>query len=539
MPRKTPDGIPQMVTIVSLTARRQINLKKAARQHLNLQQGQPLRLTEGSEILLSTSAAEDGPSHEIEVSKGNRITLPDSILTRLGIQAKSLVGLVQRSNALAVKKIEIVEVEASQARLFDRETAATVTRCVETNPLPEVRLPQLVEQHRDLALRYGVIGFLAGRQTLAAWQARQLLGQPGASDSTLRQTLIRHRLEEQHKDGSWAGQDGSRAGPVIATARNLRELLDLDLPQEEDAVQRAAAWLLARPQSPYNPGMFFAADELVAEQSRIVAQRQEGKGGRFRQIKTSEKKRIMSGDDLIVAPCGPRIMWPNGLCLDALLRAGCEKHERVQAALRMMTTHDWCECSYQHGTSGWRSAEPLTVDQIAQFEADCLAQYRYGGIRDPQDMARADLAAPTLDQIRISHKATDEGDEYLLQMPEHTQGCEAITTRSLSCVQDPRVRRFAEAHLWRFAGKQHGANGAFPHESYGSGFSQAGFLELFARYDHPVSRVVVLRALPWIVEAQNEDGSWGEEGNADASTLAVVTTLLSLGDLVPPGMVPS
>ena len=36
MPRRTPDGIPQIVTIVSLTAKRQINLKKAARQHLDL-----------------------------------------------------------------------------------------------------------------------------------------------------------------------------------------------------------------------------------------------------------------------------------------------------------------------------------------------------------------------------------------------------------------------------------------------------------------------------------------------------------------------
>jgi hypothetical protein len=490
-------------------------------------------------MLLSTSTAEDGPSHEIEVSKGNRVTLLDSVLARLNLQAQSLVGLVQRPNALAVKKLEIIEVEASQARLLDRETATTITRCLETNPLPDVRLPKLEDQHRDLALRADVMTFLAHRQTLSAWQARQLLGRPEASDGALQQALVQHRLEQQRADGCWDGQNGSRASPVIATARNLRELIDLGLTQEEDAVQRAAAWLLARPQSAYNPGMFFAADELVAEQARIVAQRQEGKGGRFRQIKTSEKKRILSGDDLIIAPCGPRIMWPNGLCLDALLRAGYEKHERIQTALRMITTQDWCECGYQHGTSGWRSAEPLTEDQIAQFEADCIAQYRYGGLRSPQALAHADLAAPTLDQMRVSRRATDKGDEYQIKMPEHTQGCEAITTRSLSRVQDPRVRRFAEAHLWRFASKQHAANGTFPHESYGSGLSQAGFLELFARYDHPVSKVVVLRALPWIVDAQNEDGSWGEEGNVDASTLAVVTALLSLCDLIPSGMVPS
>jgi hypothetical protein len=282
--------------------------------------------------------------------------------------------------------------------------------------------------------------------------------------------------------------------------------------------------------------MFFHSDELVAEQARIVAQRQAGKGGRFRQIKASEKRQVMAGDELIVAPCGPRIMWPNGLCLDALLRAGYEDHERVQAALRTLTINDWCECGYQHGISDWRRSEPLTTDQIAEFEDVCVAQYRSGGIRSLDALAHADLAAPTLDQYRVSHRATDAGDEYPIKMPEHTQGCEAITTRSLSHVRDPRARRFAEAHLWRFASRQHAADGSFPAESYGSGLSQAGFLELFARYDHPVSKVVVLRALPWIVEAQNEDGSWGEADSADSTTLAVIRALLSLGHLIPSGM---
>jgi hypothetical protein len=282
--------------------------------------------------------------------------------------------------------------------------------------------------------------------------------------------------------------------------------------------------------------MFFGSDELVAEQAQVVAQRQARKGGRFRQIKRSEQKRVIAGDELIVAPCGPRIMWPNGLCLDALLRAGYEEHERLQAALRTLTTQDWCECGYQHGTSDWRRREPLTMDQIAEFEALCVAQYRYGGINCLDALANADLAAPTLDQYRTSHRTTDAGDEYPIKMPEHTQGCEAITTRSLSYVRNAKARRFAEAHLWRFASRQHAADGRFPGESYGSGLSQAGFLDLFARYDHPVSKVVILRALPWIVEAQNEDGSWGEADNADATTLAVIRALLNLGDLSPPGM---
>jgi hypothetical protein len=50
---------------------------------------------------------------------------------------------------------------------------------------------------------------------------------------------------------------------------------------------------------------------------------------------------------------------------------------------------------------------------------------------------------------------------------------------------------------------------------------------------------VVLRAVPWIVENQNEDGSWGEEPNKDVSTLAILRALESVKAYLPPGLVPS
>jgi bifunctional DNA-binding transcriptional regulator/antitoxin component of YhaV-PrlF toxin-antitoxin module len=528
MGKAAQSEIPQIVAIVSVPANGRISLKKAVRQHLGLQSGQPLFLHLGDEITLST----EPQGAAVAPEKGNRITLPKDVLARLGISKGTYVGLVQRPSAVAVKRVDLVEQPGERARLLDIETPGTITRRVETNPMPHELLPALKAQHADLALRHGVIGFLAGRQTLAAWQGRQLLGRPDAPDEDLRQMLTAERLAGQSDDGSWDGH-------VLLTARNLRELADLGLTREDANIQRAVAWLMDRPQSEHNPGMFFATDELVAEQAQVIERRKGGIRDRFRQLKTSEKKRIIAGDDMIRAPCGPRIMWPNALVLEALLRLGYEDHWRVQTALRTLTAHDWCECAYQHGFSDWRSAKPLTTDQMAQFEQMCIAQYRYGGIADLQELAQADMSHSPFPLPRIAHARTDGADEYPLEMPEHTQGCEAITTRAMSRVRDARMRRFAQAHLWRFAGKQHGPRGEFAPESHGSGFSQAGFLYLFACYDHPASKVVVMRALPWIVDAQNEDGSWGEEGNMDAPTLAIVTALVSLGDLVPPGMIPS
>ena len=510
--------VPQVVAIVSISAEGKLTLKKAVRQHLALRPDQALFLDMRREIVLSTNAT----GAEVPVDKRNRVSLPERALEKLGVAGKTLVGLVQRPGAVAVKRLEIVEEAGERARLVDIETAYALTRQVETNPMPEDLLPKLEERYQDLGLRYDVAGFLRGRRTLPAWKARRLLGVAEPSDDALREDLIWKRLEGQGEDSSWEGQ-------VVMTARNLRELADLGMTGEDEPIRRAADWLLDRPQSVHNPGMFFAADELVAEQARIIAERQSGNRLRFREMKRSEQKRVIAGDDLIRTPCGPRIMWPNALVLDALLCLEYEQHERVQAALLFMRTHDWCECGYQHGGSDWRSVEPLEMEQVEAFERLCINQFRYGGIYNLKELEQADIAHQPLQLIRVACTVTPDGDEYPLQMPDHIQGCEFVTTRAMSHVRDLKMRRFAEAHLWRFASRQHAPSGEFAKERHGSGFPQEGILEAVARYDHPASRVIVWRSLPWIVEAQNEDGSWGQEPYKDASTLAVLRALDSVG----------
>jgi len=38
-----------------------------------------------------------------------------------------------------------------------------------------------------------------------------------------------------------------------------------------------------------------------------------------------------------------------------------------------------------------------------------------------------------------------------------------------------------------------------------------------------------MRSIPWIVNDQNEDSSWGDKSNKDSSTLAVVCALRNIG----------
>ena len=58
---------------------------------------------------------------------------------------------------------------------------------------------------------------------------------------------------------------------------------------------------------------------------------------------------------------------------------------------------------------------------------------------------------------------------------------------------------------------------------------QVVFMQVYARYAHPVSRLALLRMLPWIAVHQNADGSWGDGPLKDVVTLAVVEALCALG----------
>lgn len=58
---------------------------------------------------------------------------------------------------------------------------------------------------------------------------------------------------------------------------------------------------------------------------------------------------------------------------------------------------------------------------------------------------------------------------------------------------------------------------------------QAMFLMVFASYHNPVSELAIMRMLPWIVDNQNKDSSWGEGETKDASTLAVISALSNIG----------
>jgi len=510
------EKIPQVIAIVSISPDGKLDLKKDVREHLGMKDAKTLFLDMQDEMILS---AKEDTSEEIAVMKGNRIHLPEEALRKLRIAERSLVGFVQRRDAVAIKKFIIKEKEGERASIVDVETTYKIIRIAETNPMPERLLQRLREQYKEFRLKYDVGGFLKGRRTFETWKARKILGIAGPSDEALRGQLIRERLAEQRENGSWEGR-------IVITARNLRELAELEVGKDVKEIQWAVDWLMRRPQSSMHPGMFFTSDELFKDYGELTRLGKKPlKGKKFSKKQYPEIKLAMTSENLIgKPPCGLRMMWPTALVLEALFSLGYEGNERVQTALRTLLSRRWCEASmlhtYQRGFCEQEEGKPYSLEEIKRIEQDYMGQYKYGGISSLEELSTKCLASRSGEKMpRITHKHVGEADEYLLRKPGHLQGCELRITRALSWSRNEKIRRLGEAYLWRFAGRQHSTDGRFVAKG------SEKYLRIFAGYDCPVSKVVIMKSIPWIISDQNEDGSWGSGSTKDSSTLAIICAL--------------
>jgi len=320
--------IPQITAVVKVTKNGKMHLRKSVRNYLGLIEKRNLFLGRGGEILISPEPETGEP---IELDEKNRIHLPKEVLEKLQISQGIRVALVERGKALALKLYKVGEVEGKQARWLDMESQLRVKRQIETNPMPQPFLTRLSEEYRHLRLKHNIYPFLKNRGSMEALLLRQILDLPDSCDMALRQRLIEERLEKQAANGSWESS-------VTVTARFLKELGELGLGQEERAIKKGITWLLDRPQSKYNPGLWFATDDLVKEQEEVIARRNQYKGKgpreRFNRTKPQEIKLVKAGDALIDSPCGPRIIWTSALVLEALLFWKCEEKERASICFR-------------------------------------------------------------------------------------------------------------------------------------------------------------------------------------------------------------
>ena len=404
--------------------------------------------------------------------------------------------------------------------MVDYETPLAVRRVAQTSPPPKDLLVALKKANKTRRLKRSVRDFLRGRESFEAWRARTLLAPAKAADEALRQRLIAKRLAEQLPDGSWAGK-------VPLTARRLKELAELGLTRRRKEIRAGVDWLLARPTAGRGAGTFFLTDELCEAFKRCLKEKK-----RFRDRKPAEIALAAEGDPLYASPCGPRITWPNAQVIETLLMLGLEKHPRVQQALRPLLSPHWCECGFNPF-----SKRSVTPAELAEREAEARRLFRYGGVKTFDDLTSVDDHYGQPDTRRLSHKRRGKTDVYLRALPSGTGPCNVISMNAISRCMSAWHRSFAESAIWELASTQHAPDGHFP--LYGRFHdNQAALLDTMARYDIPPAKIFVLRSMPWIVNTQNNDGSWGDDAHKDAVTLAIVKALLSVKSYLPAALRP-
>ncbi len=323
MPQTQGESAPGIVAIGSVTSAGRLSLKKEVRQHLGVDRGAAVWVDASDQVLLGRTGV------RVEPDARGGIALPEDARARLGTTGKTHLAFVQRGDSLALKRFEVEQADGTCGRLYDVETDTTVIRRTETSQMPDELIPAATDRLRGTLLRSSPRGWLAGRPTFEAWVCRRLRRWADADDERVRRDLVDERTGRQSPDGSWDGD-------VSLTSRNLRELAGLGLTHSDRPMASGAKWLLAREESRHNPGMWFLHDELVDVQRRIRDEadrmdrdKERGTRPRFREIKRSEQSLVAAGDALIRRPCGPRIMWPNALAVEALVAAGYEDSDRV------------------------------------------------------------------------------------------------------------------------------------------------------------------------------------------------------------------
>jgi hypothetical protein len=288
--------------------------------------------------------------------------------------------------------------------------------------------------------------------------------------------------------------------------------------------------------------MFFATDDLVKEQAEVIERRSKQAKGpreRFNQRRSIEVSVVKDGDELIKWPCGPRITWSTALVLESLLKLGLEDDRRVKSALWMLKACRWCDNAQQHGIDPERqSVVDVSRPDIGKMEAGAISYYR-NTIRGKEKELINGKFDPVFFLRRVEHYQDEKADCYRLWMPDMGGGCPVIMVRSLSQVGDNVLRKLAELHLWEFLAWQDPVDGHFRGRDKIFENITIFLLDLLSRYDNPVSKFGILRAIPWIVGNQNEDGSWGGESYKDRGTLAVLSALATVSPYLPKNFIPA
>ena len=197
---------------------------------------------------------DDGKQLELELTEDVRAALP---------AGETVAGLlVQHGDELELMPVRVQEHEPDilgpriidEVRAADEEGPPVVVRHVvkgiDYGDWTAERVAEMAELLAPEPFPQDPTALLAEGDDWIAWKTRkEILGQPGPDDGALRQQLETDIFAGQGDSGSWDDH-------VVKTAYGILHALSIDVPSDDERVQRAANWLLGRPEPLGRPGMW-------------------------------------------------------------------------------------------------------------------------------------------------------------------------------------------------------------------------------------------------------------------------------------------
>ena len=368
-------------------------------------------LREGRVVLAGTA---DGP----ELGKagwwddGNQLELelPADVCAELPEGQQVACVLVQRGDELELRPVHVEEHESDVLgpRIIDElreadegEPPAIVRHIVKGFDYEDWTAERVAEMAELLSpgpLSHDPVAPLAEGDDWIAWKTRkEILDQPGPDDDELRQRLEHDFFAGQGDDGSWDGH-------VVKTAYGILHALSIDVPSDDERIQRAANWLLERPEPLARPGMWMLDEPRLRKWDAKKRGEEEVEWLEFMVTRYTEDEHDLfrSPEPQQIIPSCTRnhhagcdaMLHPSATAALALCGCGHAEHPRVRAyanSMYQLSAMFGYFCACWGILSGDRELEDLRgrgpdFDRRADEHPTALAAVPYGHGRDAEDL---------------------------------------------------------------------------------------------------------------------------------------------------------